>query len=135
MKRSILYFDDEDACLRSFQEAFGEDYDVCTALTLAEARLKLAECRPDLVISDHLMPEIEGAEFLREVAERCPASYRVMLSGGVSVGDMIGKIGSGIIQMFVAKPWREQTMRRMLERAGVSLDIQNGAELTEAKTI
>ena len=58
----------------------------------------------------------------------------MMLSGGATIGELIGKIGSGTVHMFVAKPWSVETMRRMLERANISVDIQNRAAVaTEVK--
>lgn len=120
MKRSILYLDDEDACLNLFQDMFGADYDVHTTTQLDEARRRLAERSADIVISDQLMPEITGVEFLQEVAAKRPASYRVLLTGGITVGGVLYEVSSGLIHLFVAKPWTEQGMRQMLERSGLS---------------
>lgn len=116
MKPSILYFDDEVVLLDLFREMFGDEYDVRTALTLSEAKIMLSLC-PDIIISDWSMPEISGIEFLKEAAERCPWSSRIMLTGFGQLGDMIAEVGSGLIQLFLAKPWNELQMRRVLERS------------------
>ena len=91
-----------------------------TAATLDEARRALAENSFDVVISDQLMPEISGAAFLREVARTNPRSLRVMLTGGVSVGAMLGEIGDGVVKHFVPKPWSASTMRQLFERASLA---------------
>ena len=114
---SCLYFDDDETPLKLFRETFGDSYDVRTASTLAEARRELAACSPDIVISDWSMPEISGVEFLREVARACPASFRMMLTGRGHVGDVFTEIGTGVIQLFITKPWSETDMRESLERA------------------
>jgi DNA-binding NtrC family response regulator len=116
-KLSILYFDDESVCLSVFSETFAEEYEVRTAATLAEARRALAEDSFDVIISDQLMPEISGAEFLREVARTHPRSLRVMLTGSVFVGEMLGEISGGVVNHFVPKPWSAATMRQVFERA------------------
>lgn len=123
MKRSILYLDDEAVCLNIFAATFGEDYDVRTARTLAEARRLLAQRPADIVISDQLMPEIEGTKFLREVARKYPASYRMMLTGSAMVGDMIHEVSTGTVHLFVAKPWTKVDRRQRLERASMSFDL------------
>ncbi|HEX7998563.1 MAG TPA: response regulator [Pyrinomonadaceae bacterium] len=123
-KCSILYLDDEQRLLDIFEEMFGDSYDVKTASTVSEARSVLAECGVDIIISDQLMPEIEGTEFLREAAATCPDSFRIMLTGHAGVGQMLPEISSGIIQLFVAKPWKEEQMRQILERAAASLDLR-----------
>jgi DNA-binding NtrC family response regulator len=119
MKISILYLDDERMCLDVFQEMFSDEYDVRTAVTLCEACQLMSEHPAQIVISDQQLPEIEGREFLRGIAATYPQSYRVMLTGDVMVGDMIAEISKGIIDLFISKPWNEQEMRQMLERASV----------------
>lgn len=117
MSRSILYVDDEAACLDVFSQMFGDEYDVRTAPTAAAARRMLAERAADIVISDQSMPGMDGTEFLAEVAERYPATYRVLLTGRAILGDVIPELSAGTIHLFVPKPWTQQQMRRMLERA------------------
>ncbi len=124
-RRSIFYLDDESACLSVFGEMFGDEYDVRTAASLDEARTSLKERPADIVISDQRMPEIQGTEFLREVAENCPASFRVMLTGSAMISDVIREISVGVVNLFISKPWTEQDMRQMLERASASFELRN----------
>jgi len=104
---------------------YGEEYDVRTAMTISEARRMLAERRADIVISDQTMPEISGTEFLAEVAKEYPQSYRIMLTGSMLAGEAIPEILSGIVQLFMPKPWTELEMRRVLERAGFQSDLNS----------
>lgn len=127
MKRSILYLDDEPACLKLFTDVLGADFDVRTASDHADAARLLAERRPDIVISDQNMPGVKGTRFLREVAERCPASCRVLLTGCVTAGEVLTEISRGGIHIFLTKPWTEQAMRQALERAGFILSRNHPA--------
>ncbi|MGH9900542.1 MAG: response regulator [Pyrinomonadaceae bacterium] len=131
-KRSILYLDDESACVDVFQEMFCDEYDVRTVTTLSEARRALEEPPADIVISDQRMPEIEGTEFLREVSETRPASFRVMLTGSAMVSDVIKEISVGVVNLFVSKPWTEEGMRQTLERAGASFELRDKARRARA---
>jgi DNA-binding NtrC family response regulator len=117
VKPSIFYFDDELVLLDIFREMFSDEYEVWTAANLSEARRIISECTPDIIISDWSMPEISGIEFLREAAGLCPRSFRIMLTGFAQVGDMINEIGTGVIQLFISKPWDEEQMRQALFRA------------------
>lgn len=123
MKLSIFYFDDEAMMLDIFEEMFGNEYEVRTATTLAEARHMLSEQSANIIISDQSMPEISGTEFLSEVAKLYPSSFRIMLTGSMLAGEAIPEISSGLVQLFVTKPWDNQTMRQMLERASLHLDL------------
>jgi len=124
LKRTILYIDDEAGCLSLFREMFGGDYEVRTAATLAEARRLLAERPADIVISDQCMPEIKGTDFLREVAAAQPLSYRMLLTGNLTVGGAILEIGAGIVDIFVAKPWSGEDMCKALGRASLGVELR-----------
>lgn len=124
MKTSILYLDDEQHVLSIFREAFGDDYDVRTASTVGEARRELADRAADIVISDQSMPEITGTEFLAEVARDYPSGYRIMLTGSMLVGEAIPELSSGIVHLFVSKPWALEPMRCALERASLHASLR-----------
>jgi DNA-binding NtrC family response regulator len=122
MRSTIFYLDDDAECLSVFQETFGEDYEIRTALTRTEALRLLSLSQADVVISDQIMPDIKGVEFLREIAELYPKSFRVLLTGGDTVGNLLHEISTGVIHLFIRKPWTEQDMRRMLEIATMNRD-------------
>jgi DNA-binding NtrC family response regulator len=114
---SILYLDDEQTCLEVFRQTFGGDYEVRTAATAEEARRELASRSFDVVVSDQRMPDVSGAAFLREAAAAQPASYRIMLTGDASVGEMLRELCEGVIHCFVTKPWHAEVLRQAFERA------------------
>lgn len=117
---SILYLDDEAPCLDIFSQMFGRDHDVRTAQTVGDARRALAEGSFDIVLSDYRMPEASGSVFLREVASAQPDCFRVLLTGAAGVGNFIGELGAGVIQLFLKKPWDEEGMRMALELTGAA---------------
>lgn len=121
--RSVFYFDDEAILLDLFQQMFEHEYDVRTASVLAEARRLLSERPADIVISDQGMPEISGQDFLSEVTSLYPASFRIMLTGEMLAGEALPEIMSGVIQLFVTKPWSKATMQLVLERACAQIDV------------
>lgn len=117
-RASILYLDDERMCLDVFRATFGDEFQVRTAQTAAEARRALASEGPfDVIISDQFMPELDGVTFLGEAAAASPESYRVLLTGSVGVGDCLRAIASGVVQLFISKPWNDEHLRRVLELA------------------
>jgi DNA-binding NtrC family response regulator len=117
LRRSIFYLDDEASHLEVFREMFGAEFDVHTATTPDEARRMLAKCAPDIIISDQKMPKLRGVDFLREAMQVCPHSFRILLTGQARIGAVMNEIKAGVIQGFLTKPWTEEQMRKMLERA------------------
>jgi two-component system NtrC family sensor kinase len=63
---SILYVDDSQAQLDDMREALASSlYTLSTATTLQEAKERMAQCNPELVIIDYHMPRLTGDECLR----------------------------------------------------------------------
>ena len=136
MRRSVFYLDDDPSQLQLFREIFeGGVYEIQTAATLEEARSILAECAPEIIISDQKMPDISGADFLREASRSCPHSFRIMLTGTATVGEMMGEVSTGIIHLFISKPWTESEMQTALERASASLDRSAGSRPARSKRL
>lgn len=127
-KASILYLDDEQTCLDVFRLTFGDEYLVRVAQTAAEGRRALASEGPfDVVISDQFMPDLDGLTFLGEAQTASPESYRVLLTGSVGVGDCLREIASGVVQLFIVKPWDQDHMRRVLELAESASRMRDSA--------
>ena len=101
MKWSILYFDDDLLLLEIFEEMFQHEYEVKTAATLSGARQLLLETTFDIIISDLSMPQISGVDFLREIANKCPSSIRILVTGYVGAGELLTEISTGIVQLFL----------------------------------
>jgi len=89
---------------------------VRTASTPEEARRMLAERPADVVISDEAMPGASGKVFLAGVAADYPSSYRVLLTGSITVGVALGELGAGVVQAFVTKPWSKEDINRVFVR-------------------
>lgn len=66
----ILLVDDDAVLSRMFSTAFSNDgYVVETAMDGEEGLEKLKIFQPDLVITDIMMPRIDGIEFLKKIKE------------------------------------------------------------------
>ena len=67
----ILAVDDEPNIVRLIQVNLERDgYTVETANNGAQALAKIRQSRPDLLVSDVMMPEMDGFEFIRQLRTR-----------------------------------------------------------------
>jgi CheY-like chemotaxis protein len=73
----VLIIDDSPSVLRLLQAVFeGENYEVVTASDGMEGLEKARQCQPDLVVTDSLMPGLDGFEVLQRLKDH-PATGAV----------------------------------------------------------
>ncbi len=117
----LVIVDDEDmvlASLRSFL-ALETEYEVLTFTSPLRALESIRESQIDLVISDYLMPEMTGIEFLLEVKKLQPYATRILLTGYADKENAIKAINEVNLYQYIEKPWSNDDLK---------LIIQNGLE-------
>lgn len=128
---TILFVDDEERILKALARIFlDENYEILTAANGSEALEIMSAKRVHLVVSDHRMPGMTGAEFLRHVKERWPETIRIMLTGYADVQSIMGAVNEGAVYKFITKPWNDEDLRLT-----VSLALQQYALLQENRKL
>lgn len=87
--KKILIIDDEAGSLNIMQEVF-EEYTcrVCVATTGTEGIRKAVELKPDVVLLDLRLPDMNGEDVLKELKARAPKSKVIV---GTAYGDRATK--------------------------------------------
>lgn len=134
---SILIVDDEEMVLSSLRGVFTlqTDYRVLEASDPIAALAELRRSPVDLVISDFLMPQMNGIAFLKEAKKLQPDSIRVLLTGYADKENAIKAINDVGLYHYLEKPWdndallnivrnglQEKGLRRMLAEKIRELD-------------
>jgi DNA-binding NtrC family response regulator len=122
---AILLVDDEEMIINSIKAFFSieSDYTLLTytsplkALEDLDAKIEAI----DLVISDYLMPEMDGITFLGEVKKRFPLVPRILLTGYADKENAIRAINNVGLYQYIEKPWSNDDLK---------LIIRNGLEKT-----
>jgi serine phosphatase RsbU (regulator of sigma subunit) len=104
---SIVIVDDEDIVLRTLTSflSLETNYDVHTFISADKAIAAMKDLRVDLVISDFLMPGMNGLEFLAEVKRLYPDVVRVLLTGYADRENAIRAINEVGLFQYIEKPW------------------------------
>lgn len=98
----------------------------------------LAENKPDLIISDFIMPEMNGLEFLREAKKLYPEVSMILLTGYADKENAIKAINEIGLYKYIEKPWDNDDLllniRNGIERSHLLEDLRNKiVELEDAK--
>ena len=107
----ILCVDDEPNILSSLRRMFslaGLSVDIATSG--AEALKMLAHQEFHLVLSDMLMPEMNGAELLAQVRAQYPKIMRLMLTGTIELTDAMSAVSQGQVHQCLTKPWVDEEL-------------------------
>jgi DNA-binding NtrC family response regulator len=104
MKPRILIVDDDQGTLASLSRAFAlEGYTTLTASSAARGLERLAEEPVDAILSDVVMPEMDGLDFLARVREQAPDVPVILMSGQATVETAVKATRLGALD-FVEKP-------------------------------
>lgn len=77
--------------------------------------LELADV--DVVLSDHIMPGMDGITLLASVRERRPAAFRILLTGFASTAMAIRAANEGHVDAFLKKPAKADDISSMVGAA------------------
>ena len=104
MKPRILIVDDDPGTLQSLARAFAlEGYTAISAPSAARALERLAEEPVDAILSDVVMPEMDGLELLEQLQKRAPGVPVILMSGQATVETAVKATRLGALD-FIEKP-------------------------------
>jgi type II secretory ATPase GspE/PulE/Tfp pilus assembly ATPase PilB-like protein/FixJ family two-component response regulator len=120
----ILFVDDDENLLKSMRRIFRrENYTILTACSGPEALNILKKEPVQIVISDHRMQEMTGAELLRKIKALYPQTIRIMLTGHADVNAIMSAVNEGAIYKFITKPWNDDDLRLTVSLALEQYDL------------
>lgn len=117
----VLFVDDQEEVLLLLEKTLkDENYTKIFANSAAEALDILKDDQIDVIVTDMVMPQMNGLQLLKIIKEKYPYVVRVVLSGFSQVPSILSAINSGDIYRFLTKPWRvneesKQIIRDALE--------------------
>ena len=107
----VLFVDDEPNLLNGLRRQLRRDFDVVTAVGAANGLFCLGKEDPfEVIVSDFLMPGINGAEFLTAVRRAAPDATRMLLTGHTNLSDAATTVNEGGIFRMLLKPVDQETM-------------------------
>ena len=119
-KPTVLILDDEEMVVVSLKNLFRlhADYRLLTYTSPEEALTAADQHVVDLIISDYMMPSIDGITFLGKFKEIQPQAIRILLTGYSDKDSAIRAINEVGLFQFIEKHW-DNDFVRMVVRNGL----------------
>lgn len=112
VRARILIVDDEEFVLNALERSLRLDgHEVIKCQDPFQAIEVLKEREVDVIISDHLMPQMKGLDLLREARTLRPEAIRILLTGHADLQLALRAINEGQVYRFFTKPWDDETLR------------------------
>jgi two-component system, OmpR family, response regulator len=116
-KRKVLIVDDDEELVELMADLFERDgrFDVRTANNGFEAGMLVKEFRPDLVVLDVMLPDINGKEVCQRVrSDLSLEAVRIICISGMVEQDKIEELREAGANDFLHKPF---TVEKLMDRA------------------
>jgi DNA-binding NtrC family response regulator len=123
---AIICVDDEASILKALKEQlkrlFGNQYVYEVAQSAEEAWIVIDELQQEeiqilIIVSDWLMPNVKGDEFLTQVHERFPEVITVMLTGQADEAAIERAKQQANLYACIRKPWAEKDLQQIINAA------------------
>jgi CheY-like chemotaxis protein/glycine cleavage system H lipoate-binding protein len=114
---TVLTVDDEQIVLDSVAKQLKkQDYILLFAQSVKEALQLLDSQQVDIILTDLMMPEIDGLEFLKIMKERSPQTPVIMITGYATINTALQATNMGAFD-YVAKPFTKSELVSVVQRA------------------
>lgn len=117
----VMIVDDEEMVLKSIRSflKLESDYKILTFTKPQDAIEALRNETVDVIISDYLMPEQNGIDFLLAAKELQSQATRILLTGYADKENAIKAINDVGLFQYIEKPWENEDLK---------IVIRNGIE-------
>lgn len=131
-KKRVLFVDDETALLSSLQKNFSsmrETWEMQFADGGREALMLLDRSPMDVIVTDLLMPDMDGIELLSMVMKEHPNTIRIVLSDEAGRATKIKSVAAS--HQFVSKPLMPDELKSVILRALALRDLLGSRTLQD----
>lgn len=130
MSKTIMVVDDEKMITATLSTMFKlmlkENVIAYNDVDEALASNELASKSVDLIISDFMMPKMNGLEFLKNVREKSPKTVTILLTGYADKENAIKSINEVGLYYYLEKPWNNNDLIKV---------VKNGLEKKELEDV
>jgi CheY-like chemotaxis protein len=119
MKKNKVLVVEDDALTNNFLSQIIErlGYEVDSCENGLEAIKKIKIFKPDLILSDVLMPECSGLQLLNYIQKKTSSTIPIVLISSLDLIEMEGVAADVGAVGFISKPPKEEEIAKMFKKA------------------
>jgi putative nucleotidyltransferase with HDIG domain len=130
----VLIVDDDELILRALARILeGAGFDTRCYLAPEDALSALEREAPVVIISDYMMPEMDGITFLKQARARAPGAVRILCTAAEDFQVALQAVNSGEVYRIISKPWHQQELLATVTQAAESSRLRRENERLNAE--
>ena len=112
----VLFVDDEQVILNSIRRSFHKQnhFSLFTASSITAAQHILQEEEIDIVVTDYIMPDMDGVQFSRLVRQMYPYIILFLMTGQSGLQLLKNELINTDFFGVIAKPWTNEELFQQL---------------------
>ncbi|ACG72429.1 response regulator receiver modulated metal dependent phosphohydrolase [Anaeromyxobacter sp. K] len=124
----VFIVDDDELILKALARVLElSGYETRCFLRPADALAAIEAEAPVVVISDYMMPSMDGVAFLKAARARFPAAVRILCTAAEDFRVALQAVNAGEVFRIISKPWHQQELLTTVSQAAEAarLRIEN----------
>lgn len=116
-KINILVVDDERIVLASIKKLLrNEEYSIYIVPSVKDALKEMKKTKIDVILTDLMMPDVDGLEFMQMIKKDYPKTPVIMVTGYATINTALQATQLGAFD-YIAKPFSKKELLGVLRRA------------------
>jgi putative nucleotidyltransferase with HDIG domain len=114
----VLIIDDDELILKALARILETaGFEPRCYLVPEEALAAIETDNPVVIISDYMMPSMDGVAFLKAARLRCPGAVRILCTAAEDFRVALQAVNAGEVFRIISKPWHQQELLATVQQA------------------
>jgi response regulator RpfG family c-di-GMP phosphodiesterase len=130
----VLIVDDDELILKALSRILeSAGFEPRCFVTPEEALEAIEAEAPVVIISDYMMPTMDGVAFLKAARARYPAAVRILCTAAEDFRVALQAVNTGEVFRIISKPWHQQELLGTVQQAADSSRLRRENERLTAE--